>query len=110
MVVFGLLFGTSLFLDAANLNVNDASPDENKKACDSGDARGCGNLGLQYMAGKGVRKNLTKAKMLLEKSCNKNEFNGCAILGFMYMGAEGQTRIYLEQKNFLSRLAMADQV
>lgn len=42
------------------------------------------NLAIMYVYGKGVKKDLFKAKALLEKSCNLKESIGCTSLGNLY--------------------------
>ncbi len=39
------------------------------KACNSGDASSCSNLGHIYALGKGVKPNIPKALELLKKAC-----------------------------------------
>ncbi len=47
-----------------------------KKACDSGYAAGCNNLGVLYESGQGVSRNYSMAVKLFEKACEKSVNNG----------------------------------
>lgn len=47
------------------------------KACDSGDADGCTNLGTMYKRGQGVKQNNSKAKELFGKACDMKFEDGC---------------------------------
>ena len=55
-----------------------------KKACDSGNMRGCYNLGVMYTNGNGVEKDLGKAVELFKKACDGGDMDGCRNLGIMY--------------------------
>jgi serine/threonine protein kinase len=55
-----------------------------KKACDNKDARGCTALGIYYYAGKGIEKNMLKAKELFEKACREGNGEGCYNLALTY--------------------------
>ena len=48
-----------------------------KKACDSGDAGGCHNLGLVYEEGQGVRQDFSTAKQYYGKACDLGLQLGC---------------------------------
>ena len=41
-----------------------------QKACDSGSAMGCSNLGVLYEDGQGVKQNYQKAAQLYQKTCD----------------------------------------
>ena len=55
-----------------------------KKACDSGNMRGCFNLGIMYEEGNGVEKDFSKAAELFKKACDGGEMNGCRSLDIIY--------------------------
>ena len=55
-----------------------------KKACDSGNMRGCFNLGIMYEEGNGVEKDFSKAAELFKKACDGGEMNGCRSLYIIY--------------------------
>ena len=55
-----------------------------KKACDSGNMRGCFNLGIMYDNGNGVEKNEQKAVELYKKACDGGNMDGCRNLVVMY--------------------------
>jgi len=48
-----------------------------KKAADAGLASSQFNLGLMYVKGQGVAKDLTKAKELFRQACENGLPNGC---------------------------------
>ena len=55
-----------------------------KKACDSGNMRGCFNLGIMYEEGNGVEKDFSKAAELFKKACDGGEMLGCRNLDIIY--------------------------
>ena len=55
-----------------------------KKACDGGNMRGCGKLGVMYEKGNGVEKDLGKAAQLYKKACDGGEMLGCRNLDIIY--------------------------
>ena len=48
-----------------------------KKACDSGEARGCLGLGFLYKKGQGVKQNFSTAKQYYGKACDLGLRLGC---------------------------------
>ena len=60
-----------------------------KKACDSGNMRGCHNLGVMYTNGDGVKKDFGKAVQLFKKACDGGNMLGCTNLGSMYANGDG---------------------
>ena len=48
-----------------------------QKACDSGEARGCSNLGFLYEKGQGVKQNFSTAKQYYGKACDLGFQLGC---------------------------------
>ena len=60
-----------------------------KKACDSGNMRGCFNLGVMYTNGDGVEKDFSKAAQLFKKACDGGDMLGCVKLGIMYADGDG---------------------
>jgi TPR repeat protein len=59
------------------------------KACNGGNAKGCGALGTMYNEGKGTPQNKDKAAQLFIKACNANEASACNNLGTMYQNGYG---------------------
>ena len=55
-----------------------------QKACDSGNARGCSNLGVLYENGQGVKQDYQKAAQLYQKACDSGNAEGCYNLGVSY--------------------------
>lgn len=70
--------------------------EENKKACDDGEARGCSNLGFMYLKGQIVKQNYTKAKELFKKACDGDDTSGCSMLGAIYEQGIGVKQDYLK--------------
>jgi hypothetical protein len=64
------------------------------RACDGGDAAGCGNLGLLYANGMGVAQNYAQAAALLSKACDGGYAGGCVNLGFLYENGSGVAQNY----------------
>ncbi len=60
-----------------------------RKACDSGNADGCSNLGVMYKNGQGIKQDYFKAVELYEKACSGGNAKGCFNLGFMYINGYG---------------------
>ncbi|OUT09261.1 tetratricopeptide repeat protein [Campylobacter concisus] len=48
-----------------------------QKACDSGQAVGCSNLGVSYQNGQGVKQNFSTAKQYFGKACDLGLQLGC---------------------------------
>ncbi len=64
-----------------------------KKACDGGDARGCGYLGHMYRYGWGVPENPTLAAPLLTTGCRKGDVGiQCYYAGLLYSRGQGVER------------------
>lgn len=55
--------------------------EDNKKACDDGDAISCAILGVMYDLGKEVRQNRVRAKEFYLKACDGGEMGSCTNLG-----------------------------
>ena len=55
-----------------------------EKACDSGNMRGCYNLGFMYTNGNGVEKDFSKAVQLFKKACDGGNMHGCSGLDITY--------------------------
>ncbi|MCX6073846.1 MAG: tetratricopeptide repeat protein [Campylobacterales bacterium] len=55
-----------------------------EKACDSGNAKGCFELGLLYEKGDGVVQNKYKAVSLYTQACRGGEAYGCSNISLMY--------------------------
>jgi TPR repeat protein len=60
-----------------------------RKACDGGDAEGCGTLGLMHLYGRGVPENATLAAPLLLKGCNGGNGSHCNAAGMLYFRGRG---------------------
>lgn len=63
--------------------------EDNKIACDNGEADGCYNLGLIYKKGMGVTQNYSKSKTAFKKSCDGGYAMGCNNLGSCYVFGHG---------------------
>lgn len=55
-----------------------------EKACDSGNAKGCFQLGALYEQGAGVVQNKYKAVTLYAQACNGGESHGCSNMAMTY--------------------------
>lgn len=60
-----------------------------KKACESGDAHGCFNLGFMYSKGLGTTKDDKRAFGAYKKACNGGVAEGCNDLALAYDYARG---------------------
>ncbi len=60
-----------------------------RRGCDSGDVRGCTNLGWMYETGSGVEQDEGKAVALYRQGCDGGDALGCANLGVMYRDGRG---------------------
>ena len=45
-----------------------------QKACKLGSGEACNNVGVAYMSGKGVKKNINKAEEYYKKACNEYSY------------------------------------
>ena len=59
------------------------------QACDAGDMQSCDDLGLQYEAGLGVTRDLTRAVTLFQSACDGELMLGCNHLAGMYRTGAG---------------------
>lgn len=61
------------------------------KACEmqDGTAYGCANMGEQYMEGKGVKRDYTRARTYLEVGCEYGIADSCRRLGRLYRNGQG---------------------
>ena len=64
-----IIMSAILFIGLSTI-LNASTFEENKKACDSGYARGCYNLGLMYAKGTGVKQDYLKAVKFYTKACD----------------------------------------
>lgn len=64
------------------------------KSCETGDGRGCVNLGVMYEQGLGVEVNEERAVSLFEKGCATNAERGCTNLGVMTQKGRGTAQNY----------------
>lgn len=60
-----------------------------RKACDGGDASGCGKLGALYERGAGIEKDDKAAAELYQKGCGLRDTHACAGLGFFLEYGKG---------------------
>lgn len=58
-------------------------------ACDRGHANGCTGLGIAYHQGKGVTKDLARARGFYQRGCDKKSGAACNNLGVLWNGGEG---------------------
>ena len=74
-----------------------------QKACDSGEAGGCSNLGVLYQIGKGVKQNYQKAAQLYQKACDGGEAVGCSNLGISYQNGQGVKQNFSTAKQYYGK-------
>ncbi len=74
-----------------------------QKACDGGEAFGCGKLGISYAKGQGVRQNYQKAAELYQKACDGGEAFGCFSLGFLYEDGQGVKQDFSTAKQYYGK-------
>ncbi len=60
-----------------------------KKACDSGSARACYDLGVDYLNGFGVGMSPAAAAPLFKRACDGGLIKGCYNLGVLYAFGRG---------------------
>ena len=63
-----------------------------QRACDSGIAADCHNLGLLYHNGEGVVRNTARAAQLYARACDRGVAAACNNLGLLYHGGNGVGR------------------
>ena len=74
-----------------------------KKACDSGEALGCSNLGVLYNKGQGVKQDYQKAVELLKKACDSGDAVGCYNLGILYIDGQGVKQDFSTAKQYYGK-------
>ena len=92
VVLFSVGFSKNLFeLGAEAYNQGDYQKVAQlwQKACDEGNALGCGGLGALYAEGKGVRQDYQKAAQLWQKACDEENALSCSGLGALYEYGKG---------------------
>ena len=67
-----------------------------KIACDNGEYRGCGIVGILYYNGQGVEQNYTEASKYYKLACDNGIYLGCNSLGFLYAYGQGVRQNYKE--------------
>ena len=74
-----------------------------QKACDSGEAVGCSNLGFLYENGQGVKQNYQKAAQLYQKACDGGNAVGCSNLGVSYNNGRGVKQDFYTAKQYYGK-------
>lgn len=74
-----------------------------QKACDSGNADGCYNLGLLYVNGRGVKQDYQKAVKLFKKDCDSGNAEGCYNLGVSYNNGKGVKQDFYTAKQYYGK-------
>lgn len=85
---------TKLGAEAYNKGDYQKTLDLWQKACDEGNALGCGGLGILYKNGIGVKQDYQKAAHFYQKACNGGEALGCGVLGTLYKNGQGVEQDY----------------
>jgi hypothetical protein len=60
-----------------------------RDACEAGNATACTNLGVLYAQGRGVTKDVGRARELYEQGCDDGNATGCVNLGVLYEDGRG---------------------
>lgn len=74
-----------------------------QKACNSGEALGCSNLGLLYEDGQGVNQDYQKAAQLYQKACDSGDAGGCLGLGLLYKNGQGVRQNFSTAKQYYGK-------
>ena len=106
LVCVVLLFVKYVVLDKSDIESSFGA----EKACDAGEMLGCYNLGVMYMLGNEVEKDLGKAVQLFKKACDGGNMLGCGFLGFMYEKGDGVGQdIYMAKEYYGKACDLGDQ-
>ena len=79
---------TKLGAEAYNQGDYQKTLDLWQKACDEGNALGCGGLGILYKNGIGVKQDYQKAAHFYQKACNGGEALGSCVLVNLYKNSQ----------------------
>lgn len=74
-----------------------------KIACDNGEYRGCGIVGILYYNGQGVEQNYTEASKYYKLACDNGEYKGCGNLGVLYENGQGVRQSYSTAKEYYDK-------
>lgn len=72
-----------------------------RRACDEGDALGCGNLGFMLRSGRGVAADPAAARKHYRTACDAQKWEHCVNLGILLVNAEGGPQAIPEAVNLL---------
>jgi TPR repeat protein len=78
-----------LLLLCTGIGATAATFQENKRACEGGEAAGCNNLGLKYDNGEGTKQDYFQAVKYYKRACAGGNAIGCNNLGLMYETGQG---------------------
>ena len=74
-----------------------------QKACDTGEAGGCSNLGVLYADGQGVKQDYQEAAQLYQKACDEGWAGGCSNLGVLYADGQGVKQNFPTAKQYYGK-------
>ena len=74
-----------------------------KQGCESGDPSGCRQIGVAYIAGRGLPRSTTAAAVWFERACVGDDAIGCRVLGAMLVDGVGVPRDYKRGQELLTR-------
>lgn len=60
-----------------------------KRGCELNNTISCSDLGMAYLVGRGVPRDVAKAKPLIQKGCRQGYGRACANLGYMHYTGTG---------------------
>ena len=78
-----------------------------QKACDGGEAAGCGELGVAYREGRGVPRDVAKAAALFTRGCDGGSMAACANLGLAHETGAGVARDLAKAASLFTRACEA---
>ena len=103
LVLLVVLFSIGFSKDLTELGNEAYYKGDYQKACDSGEAGDCNNLGVLYENGQGVRQNYQKAAQLYQKGCDGGNALGCSNLGFLYENGQGVRQNFSTAKQYYGK-------
>ena len=110
-LIFSIICGLNLFGDDVDLGLEAYNKGDfikaNElftKACNSGNAKSCHNLGLMYANGQGVNQDHLKANEFLTKACDNGMTESCYNLAISYANGLGVKRDYFKANELYKKL------
>lgn len=87
-----------------NISENNSSVMFYDKACSYGSRTSCSKLGMKYLSGETIKKDINKALDYLLKACDRADANACRELGLIYENGKDEIKKNkFKSLNFLSK-------